>query len=80
MNDVTERGAGHCYLIQHSAGSGKSNTITWLGFRLSNLFQHPTDDRALFDSIIVVTDRRVLNDQLQANFRQFSTVPEKYIL
>lgn len=80
LNDVTERGAGHCYLIQHSAGSGKSNTITWLGFRLSNLFQHPTDDRALFDSIIVVTDRRVLNDQLQANFRQFSTVPEKYIL
>lgn len=75
LNDVTERGAGHCYLIQHSAGSGKSNTITWLGFRLSNLFQHPTDDRALFDSIIVVTDRRVLNDQLQANFRQFSTVP-----
>ena len=56
--DVTNRGAGHCYLIQHSAGSGKSNTITWLGFRLSNLFQHPNDERALFDSIIVVTDRR----------------------
>lgn len=73
--DVTDRGAGHCYLIQHSAGSGKSNTITWLGFRLSNLFQHPADDRTLFDCIIVVTDRRVLNDQLQANFRQFSTVP-----
>lgn len=75
VDDVTKRGAGHCYLIQHSAGSGKSNTITWLGFRLSNLFQHASDDRALFDSIIVVTDRRVLNDQLQANFRQFSTVP-----
>lgn len=75
VDDVTNRGAGHCYLIQHSAGSGKSNTITWLGFRLSNLFQHPTDDRALFDSIIVVTDRRVLNDQLQANFKQFATVP-----
>ena len=75
LSDVTDRGAGHCYLIQHSAGSGKSNTITWLGFRLSNLFQHPDDERALFDSIIVVTDRRVLNDQLQANFKQFSTVP-----
>lgn len=74
VDDVTNRGAGHCYLIQHSAGSGKSNTIAWLGFRLSNLFQHPSDDSALFDSIIVVTDRRVLNDQLQANFRQFSTV------
>ena len=75
LDDVTNRGSGHCYLIQHSAGSGKSNTITWLGFRLSNLFQHPADDNALFDSIIVVTDRRVLNDQLQANFRQFSSVP-----
>lgn len=75
VDDVVKRGAGHNYLIQHSAGSGKSNTITWLGFRLSNLFQHPSDDRALFDSIIVVTDRRVLNDQLQANFRQFSSVP-----
>jgi len=75
VEDVTKQGAGHCYLIQHSAGSGKSNTITWLGFRLSNLYQHSTDDRALFDSIIVVTDRRVLNDQLQANFKQFSTVP-----
>lgn len=75
VSDVKNRGAGHCYLIQHSAGSGKSNTITWLGFRLSNLFQNSTDDRALFDSIIVVTDRRVLNDQLQANFRQFSSVP-----
>lgn len=75
LDDVSSRGAGHCYLIQHSAGSGKSNTITWLGFRLSNLFQHPSDDHALFDSIIVVTDRRVLNDQLQANFRQFSSVP-----
>lgn len=75
IDDVRRRGAGHNYLIQHSAGSGKSNTITWLGFRLSNLFRNPSDDRALFDSILVVTDRRVLNSQLQANFKQFSSVP-----
>lgn len=75
VEDIKKRGAGHNYLIQHSAGSGKSNTITWLGYRLSNLYQHPSDDNALFDSVIVVTDRRVLNDQLQANFKQFSTTP-----
>lgn len=74
VKDVKERGAGHRYLIQHSAGSGKSNTITWLAFRLSNLYQRANDDKALYDSVIVVTDRRVLNDQLQTNIRQFSTV------
>lgn len=73
VNDVIERGAGHNYLVQHSAGSGKSNTITWLAYRLSNLYQHAGDDKALFDSVIVVTDRRVLNDQLQANIKQFAT-------
>lgn len=73
VDDVINRGAGHNYLIQHSAGSGKSNTITWLAYRLSNLYQHASDDKALFDSIIVVTDRRVLNDQLQANIKQFAT-------
>lgn len=60
--------------MQHSAGSGKSNTITWLAYRLSNLYQHAEDDNALFDSILVVTDRRVLNEQMRANIRQFSTV------
>ena len=73
VDDAISRGAGHNYLVQHSAGSGKSNTITWLAYRLSNLYQHATDDKALFDSVLVVTDRRVLNDQLQANIRQFST-------
>ncbi len=73
VEDATQRGAGHNYLVQHSAGSGKSNTITWLAYRLSNLYQHPTDDKALFDSVLVVTDRRVLNDQMQANIRQFAT-------
>lgn len=74
VDDVLEKGAGHTYLVQHSAGSGKSNTITWLAYRLSNLYQHAEDDNALFDSILVVTDRRVLNEQMRANIRQFSTV------
>ena len=80
VDDIRERGAGHKYLIQHSAGSGKSNTIAWLAFRLSNLFQHPTDLRALFDSIIIVTDRRVLNEQLSRNVKQFSDVPGEVFL
>lgn len=74
VDNVVERGAGHNYLVQHSAGSGKSNTITWLAYRLSNLYQRPSDDNAMFDSVIVVTDRRVLNDQLQANIKQFASI------
>lgn len=69
--DVERRGAGHCYLIQHSAGSGKSHTITWLAFRLASLYQHFTDDHALFDSVIVVNDRVALDTQMQRNIRQF---------
>lgn len=74
VKNVIERGAGHRYLIQHSAGSGKSNTITWLAFRLSNLYQHAADDRALFDCVLVVTDRRVLNEQMKRNVKQFAKV------
>lgn len=74
VKDVKARGAGHRYLIQHSAGSGKSNTITWLAFRLSNLFQYPSDDFALFDCVLVVTDRRVLNEQMKRNVKQFAKV------
>lgn len=62
-------GAGKDYLIQHSAGSGKSNSISWLAYRLSSL--HDADDNRVFDSVIVVTDRRVLDQQLQANIYQF---------
>ena len=81
VDNVLARGAGHNYLVQHSAGSGKSNTITWLAYRLSNLYQHADDDKALFDSVIVVTDRRVLNEQLQANIKQFATtVGEVYAI
>jgi type I restriction enzyme R subunit len=71
LADVKERGAGHCYLIQHSAGSGKSHTITWLAFRLSSLYQHFTDEHKLFDSVIVVNDRVALDLQMQRNFQQF---------
>lgn len=61
--DAKEHGAGKNYLVQHSAGSGKSNTIAWLAHHLSNL--HDDQQRAVFDSIIVITDRRVLDKQLQ---------------
>ncbi len=62
-------GAGHHYLVQHSAGSGKSNSIAWLAHRLSSL--HGADDRKVFDSVIVLTDRRVLDKQLQDTIFQF---------
>lgn len=62
-------GAGHNYLIQHSAGSGKSNTIAWLAHQLSVL--HTAEDEKLFHSVIVVTDRVVLDRQLQATISQF---------
>lgn len=61
------RGSGARYLIQHSAGSGKSYTIAWLAHQLSTL--HDAEDRRVFDSIIVVTDRRVLDRQLQRTIR-----------
>lgn len=62
-------GPGQRYLIQHSAGSGKSFTIAWLAHRLSTL--HDVFDKRVFDSIIVVTDRRILDRQLQSTIRQF---------
>ncbi len=62
-------GAGQLYLIQHSAGSGKSFTIAWLAHQLATL--HDAADRRAFDSIVVITDRRVLDRQLQTTMRQF---------
>jgi|CZKU01.1.fsa_nt_gi type I restriction enzyme R subunit len=62
-------GAGKSYLIQHSAGSGKSNSIAWLAHRLSSL--HDDHDQRVFDSVVVVTDRRILDQQLQATIFQF---------
>jgi len=69
VTDARTRGAGQRYLVQHSAGSGKSFTIAWLAHQLSTL--HDAGDRRVFDSIVVVTDRRVLDRQLQTTMRQF---------
>lgn len=71
--DAKENGSGKNYLIQHSAGSGKSNSIAWLAYRLSSL--HDNDDNKVFDSVIVVTDRKVLDSQLQNTIYQFDHVP-----
>jgi len=62
-------GSGHNYLIQHSAGSGKSNSIAWLAHRLSNL--HDAKNEKIFHSVVVITDRRVLDQQLQDTIFQF---------
>ena len=67
--DAREKGTGVNYLIQHSAGSGKSNSIAWLTHRLSSLFDNK--DEKVFDSVIVVTDRLVLDQQLQNTIYQF---------
>lgn len=67
--DARESGAGKNYLVQHSAGSGKSNSIAWLAYRLSTL--HNKLDERIFDSVIVVTDRLVLDQQLQNTIYQF---------
>ena len=69
VTDARAAGAGQRYLIQHSAGSGKSFTIAWLSHQLATL--HDIDDRRVFDSIVVITDRRVLDRQLQTTMRQF---------
>lgn len=69
MEDARGKGPGNRYLIEHSAGSGKSNSIAWLAHQLSVL--HDANDQRVFDSIIVVTDRRVLDRQLQTTVRQF---------
>jgi type I restriction enzyme R subunit len=67
--DARESGAGKNYLIQHSAGSGKSNSIAWLSYRLASL--HNEADERVFDSVIIVTDRKVLDQQLQNTIYQF---------
>ena len=61
--DTAANGAGHNYLIQHSAGSGKSNSIAWLTYRLASL--HDAEQKDVFNTVFVITDRRVLNQQLQ---------------
>ena len=70
--DVKKNGSGKNYLIQHSAGSGKSNSIAWLSYRLSSL--HDINNNKIFDSVIVITDRKVLDNQLQDTIYQFDHV------
>ena len=67
--DAKENGTGKNYLIQHSAGSGKSNSIAWLAYRLSSLYHE--NDSKVFDSVVVITDRNVLDQQLQNTIYQF---------
>lgn len=69
VNSARAKGPGHNYLVEHSAGSGKSNTIAWLAHRLSSL--HTEQDQKVFDSVVVITDRVVLDQQLQATIYQF---------
>lgn len=72
INAARHEGPGHKYLIQHSAGSGKSNSIAWSAHQLSAI--HTAEGNKLFDSVIVVTDRTVLDDQLQETISQFTSV------
>ncbi|MDR6190599.1 type I restriction enzyme R subunit [Agrobacterium pusense] len=69
VSHARENGAGRNYLVQHSAGSGKSNSIAWLAHRLASL--HDADDEKVFHSVMVVSDRRVLDQQLQNTIHQF---------
>ena len=71
LADVSARGAGRRYLVQHSAGSGKSNSIAWLAHQLIGIEQ---DGASLFDSVVVVTDRKLLDQQIRDTIRQFAQV------
>ena len=78
VNDVAEMGVGKTYLIEHSAGSGKSNSLTWLAYKLIKTCPNTMDavrakavDAPLFNSVIVVTDRRLLDKQISDNIKMF---------
>lgn len=81
LDHASTNGVGHSYLIQHSAGSGKSNSITWAAYQLIEAYPCSAGlpgakglDQPLFDSVIVVTDRRLLDKQLRDNIKDFSEV------
>ncbi len=81
IKDASVKGVGQTYLIQHSAGSGKSNSITWLAYQLIETYPETTGtpggrgvSTQLFDSVIVVTDRTLLDKQLRKNIKEFSEV------
>lgn len=67
--DVKKNGSGHNYLVQHSAGSGKSNSIAWTAYRLASL--HNNENEPVFNSVVIVTDRRNLDFQLQSTISGF---------
>lgn len=73
LSDVRKKGAGERYLIQHSAGSGKSNSIAWLSHQLIAALH---DGKEAFDSVIVITDRRILDDQIQTTIKGFMQVKQ----
>lgn len=81
LKDASIKGVGQTYLIQHSAGSGKSNSITWAAYQMIETYPErdglpgaKTVDQPLFDTVIVVTDRRMLDKQLRENIKEFSEV------
>ncbi|MEP1215705.1 MAG: type I restriction endonuclease subunit R [Marinobacter sp.] len=81
VDHASRQGVGHTYLIQHSAGSGKSNSITWAAYQLIETYPVSVEvaggksiEQPLFDSVIVVTDRRLLDKQLRENIKEFSEV------
>ncbi len=81
LKHAATQGVGHTYLVQHSAGSGKSNSITWTAYQLIETYpENPTLPGArgvevpLFDSVVVVTDRRLLDKQIRNNIKEFSQV------
>ncbi|RCW75210.1 type I restriction enzyme R subunit [Marinobacter nauticus] len=81
VDHASTHGVGHTYLIQHSAGSGKSNSITWAAYQLIESYPASVEvaggksiEQPLFDSVIVVTDRRLLDKQLRENIKEFSEV------
>jgi type I restriction enzyme R subunit len=73
LADAQEKGSGHKYLIQHSAGSGKSNSISWLAHQLVGL-HNKSGKENIFDTVIVVTDRRILDAQIRNIIKQFQQV------
>lgn len=76
LSDIKRHGTGGRYLVQHSAGSGKSNSITWLAYQLIELYKEGSDGREekMFDTVIVVTDRRQLDRQIRDNILKFSQI------
>ena len=71
LSDVRKNGVGQKYLIQHSAGSGKSNTIAWLANQLAGL---ESEGRNVFDSVLVVTDRKILDKQIRDTVKSFADI------